>query len=113
MPEGRIILAQAAVYVATAPKSNACYIGIDKALEDIKNEKIGQVPIHLRDAHYSGADKLGHGKGYKYPHDYDNNFIQQQYLPDNIKRNSYYNPTENGYEKNIKMRLMNLFKENN
>ncbi len=63
-------------------------------------KKIGQVPIHLRDAHYSGADKLGHGKGYKYPpHDYDNNFIQQQYLPDNIKRNSYYNPTENGYEK--------------
>lgn len=106
MPEGRIILAQAALYIATAPKSNSAYIGIDKALSHIKNKEIGDVPIHLKDAHYKGASQLGHGKGYKYPHDYSGGFVEQQYLPDNIKRGEYYTPTENGYEKLIKDRML-------
>lgn len=109
MPEGRIILAQAALYVATAPKSNAAYMGIDKALDDIKNKKIGDIPIHLKDSHYSGASRLGYGEGYKYPHNYKNSFVDQQYLPDNIKRGKYYLPTDNGYEKTIKLRLDKLF----
>lgn len=112
MPEGRIILAQAAVYIATAPKSNASYLGIDKALNHIRNEKIGEVPTHLKDAHYHGAEKLGHGKGYKYPHDYKENFIIQQYMPTNMELNTYYTPTENGYEKEIKKRMSRLFDKN-
>lgn len=112
MPEARIILAQAALYVATAPKSNAAYIGIDKALEDIRNEPIGEVPSHLKDSHYSGAKKLGHGKDYKYPHNFKDNFTPQDYLPDEIKDKIYYNPTENGYEKKIKDRIENLFDKN-
>lgn len=111
MPEGRIILAQAALYIATAPKSNACYVGIDKALDDIRNMKVEDIPIHLKDSHYSGAEKLGYGKGYKYPHDYENGFVKQEYLPPNIQRKSYYSPTENGYEKTIKERLEDLFYE--
>lgn len=112
MPEGRIILAQAALYIATAPKSNASYVGIDKALADIKNKEVGKVPLHLRDAHYGGASQLGHGKGYKYPHDYKNAFVKQEYLPDNIKKGKYYSPTENGYEKKIKDRLRRLEEAN-
>lgn len=111
MPEGRIPLAQAAVYVATAPKSNACYNGINKALEDIKNKETGQVPKHLRDASYIGAEKLGHGIGYKYPHDYSGSFVKQQYLPDNMRDTIYYEPTNNGYEKVIAERLKNLYDE--
>ena len=109
MPEGRIILAQAAVYVACAPKSNASYIGIDKALEDIRNREIGKVPNHLKNASFKGAANLGRGKGYKYPHSYDNAYIQQQYLPDEFKKVKYYNPTDNGYEKVIKENLIKLF----
>lgn len=105
MPEGRIPLAQAAVYIATAPKSNAAYIGIDKALEDIRSKEIGKVPTHLKDGHYPGAKNLGHGIGYKYPHDYENAFIPQQYLPTEFIGKKYYEPTENGYEKEIKKRL--------
>ncbi|MEW8973315.1 MAG: replication-associated recombination protein A [Tissierellaceae bacterium] len=112
MPEGRIILAQAALYVATAPKSNACYMGIDKALDDIRNKEIGDIPLHLKDSHYRGADRLDHGKGYKYPHDYEGGFVEQQYLPSNIERESYYRPTENGYEKIIKGRLEDLYHKN-
>lgn len=108
MPEGRIILAQAAVYVASAPKSNASCIGIDSVLEDIKNKNIGSIPMHLKDAHYSGAKKMGNGIGYKYPHNYDNNYVAQQYLPDELLTSKYYNPTENGYEKRIKDRLKRL-----
>ncbi|MBU5438152.1 replication-associated recombination protein A [Tissierella sp. MSJ-40] len=111
MPEGRIPLAQAAVYVATAPKSNAAYIGIDKALEDIRSKEIGKVPTHLRDGHYPGAKNLGHGIGYKYPHDYENAFIPQQYLPTEFIGKKYYEPTENGYEKEIKKRLLSYGKE--
>lgn len=112
MPEGRIPLAQAAVYVATAPKSNSAYIGIDKALADIKNEEVGKIPIHLRDTHYKGASSLGHGKGYKYPHDYDNNYVKQNYLPKELIDKSYYNPSNNGYERNIKERMEKLFDKN-
>ncbi len=109
MPEGRIILAQAAVYVACAPKSNASYIGIDKALGDIKNKPIGKVPAHLRDASYKGATNLGYGKGYLYPHNYDNAYIKQQYLPDDFIGSKYYEPTDHGYEKTIKEHLWKLF----
>ncbi|MCK9443036.1 MAG: replication-associated recombination protein A [Tissierellaceae bacterium] len=105
MPEGRIPLAQAAIYIATAPKSNACYMGIDKALEDIRTMEIGKVPNHLRDGSYPGAKKLGHGLNYKYPHDYKNSYIEQQYLPDDFEEKKYYNPTDNGYEKEIRKRL--------
>lgn len=109
MPEGRIILSQAAIYVATAPKSNASYIAIDKALEDIKNERVGDIPNYLKDSHYAGAIELEHGKGYKYPHDYKNAFVKQGYLPEEYSDKKYYIPTENGYEKIIKERLDKLF----
>ncbi len=106
MPEGRIPLAQAAVYIATAPKSNAAYIGIDRALEDIRSKEIGKVPTHLKDGHYPGARNLGHGIGYKYPHDYEGAYVPQQYLPSEFASKKYYEPTENGYEKEIKKRLL-------
>ncbi|GAQ95228.1 putative ATPase [Thermodesulfovibrio aggregans] len=88
MPEARIILAQAAIYVANAPKSNACYRAIEEALKDIEKERTFQVPEHLKDAHYKGAKRLGHGKGYKYPHDYGG-YVEQDYLP--LKK-KYYKP---------------------
>lgn len=102
MPEGRIPLAQAAVYMATAPKSNSAYLGIDAALDDIRTEEIGQVPTHLKDGHYPGAKNLGSGVGYKNPHGYENGFIEQQYLPDEFMEKTYYKPRGNGYEKGIK-----------
>lgn len=108
MPEGRIPLAQAAIYIATAPKSNASYLGIDRALEDIKNMDTGKVPAHLRDTSYSGAQNFGHGKGYKYPHDYKGAYINQQYLPDEFINKKYYEPTANGYEREIKRRMESL-----
>ncbi|HET7628356.1 MAG TPA: AAA family ATPase [Bacillales bacterium] len=104
-PEARIPLAEAALYIATAPKSNAVIKGIDQALNTVKNEKSGQVPVHLRDAHYKGADQLGHGKGYKYPHDYENGFVPQQYLPDSLQGKQFYKPTAIGYEKTVGKRL--------
>ncbi|UDQ98217.1 replication-associated recombination protein A [Lentisphaerota bacterium WC36G] len=102
MPEARIILSQAAIYCATAPKSNASYMAIDTALTDVKQNRVAPVPKHLRDAHYSGAKKLGHGEGYKYPHDYENNFVVQDYMGFEKK---YYNPKGFGFEKNIRKRL--------
>ncbi len=108
MPEARIILAQAAVYVACAPKSNASYIGIDEALNDINNVDIGTVPMHLRDKHYSGAQDLQHGDGYIYPHDYKNHYVKQQYLPDTLKERTYYRPSDNGYEAKIKQWLKKI-----
>lgn len=102
MPECRIILSQAVCYVATAPKSNSSYLAIDKAMEDVQNIKIKQIPPYLKDAHYSGASELGNGLGYKYAHNYEKNYVKQQYLPDELKDNVYYNPSDNGYEKNIK-----------
>lgn len=104
MPEARIILAQAVTYVASAPKSNAAYIAIDAALSSVRNEKT-TVPSHLQDAHYKGAAKLGHGVGYQYAHDYPNHFVKQQYLPDEIKDVTFYQPTQNGYEKQINAHL--------
>ena len=102
MPEGRIILAQATTYVACAPKSNASYIGIEKAIKDMEKIDVGIVPYHLRNAAFRGADKLGYGKGYKYPHDYEKNHVEQQYMPDLLIGQKYYEPTNNGYEKKIK-----------
>ncbi len=102
MPEGRIILAQAALYVACAPKSNASYLAIDQALQDIRTKNIGMVPGHLRDSHYNGAKDMGHGIGYLYPHDYSHHYIEQQYMPTQLKDALYYEPTEEGYEKHIR-----------
>ncbi len=111
MPEARIVLAQAVSYIATAPKSNAAIVAIDKALGVVKDTKTSPIPTHLQDAHYKGAAKLGHGAGYKYAHDYSNNYVKQQYLPDSIKNEVFYEPTDNGYEKNIKQH-MRFIKEN-
>ncbi len=105
MPEARIILSQAAIYVASAPKSNASYMAINKALKDVEEKNIGSVPAHLRDQSYSGAKKLGHGVGYLYPHDYEDNYVEQQYLPDELVDRVYYDVCDNGYEKRIKERL--------
>lgn len=110
MPEARIPLAQAVTYVAGAPKSNAAYLGIDAALADVRRKDCGAVPPHLRDSHYKGAAKLGHGLSYLYPHDYEAHFTKQQYLPDALKGASYYRPTENGREREIKERLERLWK---
>lgn len=102
MPECRIILANAAAYVACAPKSNASILAIDKALNDVKKIQTSGVPVHLRDAHYKGANKMGHGIGYKYAHDYENHYVKQQYLPDELVNEVYYSPCDSGYEKKIK-----------
>ena len=108
MPEAQIPLAQAAIYLACAPKSNASYIGISRALKDVAEKRAEPVPIHLRDASYRGAGKLGHGKGYKYPHSYPGNWVEQQYMPEGIKSQPYYEPSDNGHESKIKERLNNL-----
>lgn len=99
-PEARIILSEIVIYLATLPKSNSAYLAINLAMEDLKSN-IGQIPIHLRDCHYSGAKSLG-VKGYKYPHDYKNNYVDQKYLPDEIKDKQYYTPQCNKYESSIK-----------
>ncbi|HAZ36291.1 MAG TPA: replication-associated recombination protein RarA, partial [Clostridiaceae bacterium] len=109
MPESRIILSQAAIYVACAPKSNASYLAIEKAAEDVKNTGDAKVPPHLKDAHYKGAKDLGNGIGYKYPHDYKGNFVVQQYLPDSLKNKKYYLPKGIGYESKIIERLKRLW----
>ncbi len=111
MPEARIILAQAAAYVATAPKSNSAYVAIDKALEAVKNQKAAAIPSYLCDAHYKGAAKLGHGIGYKYAHNYKNHYVKQQYLPDEFKDETFYEPSNNGYEQQIRAH-MDFIKEN-
>lgn len=107
-PEARIILAQAVIYISCAPKSNSSYLAIDNAINDVRTKNIGQVPIHLRDSHYKGAEKLQRGTGYKYAHDYENHYVNQQYLPDELVGTVYYNPTENGVEKRIKQHMENL-----
>ncbi|QNO36401.1 replication-associated recombination protein A [Protaetiibacter sp. SSC-01] len=108
MPEGRILLAEAVVYLATAPKSNASYLGVDKAIADVRAGRIGRVPKHLRDAHYPGAKRLGHGKGYQYAHDAPFGVAEQQYLPDELRGTRYYAPTGNGYERELSARLERL-----
>jgi putative ATPase len=105
MPEGRIILAEAVVHVATAPKSNRSYNGINAALADVRAGRIGSVPPHLRDAHYAGADGLGHGKGYVYAHDEPSAVAAQQYLPDELAGTRYYEPSDRGYERQVAERL--------
>ena len=102
MPESQIILSQAASYVATAPKSNAAYMGIAKAMKTVADTRTMPVPAHLQDKHYKGAEKLGHGLGYKYAHDYPNHYVTQQYLPDGMEGMRFYEPSENGYEKKIR-----------
>jgi putative ATPase len=108
MPEGRIPLAQAVVHLATAPKSNAAYMALDAAIADVRAGRIGRVPKHLRDAHYPGAKRLGHGKGYKYPHDDALGVLEQQYLPDELAGTTYYTPTEHGNERDVSARLAKL-----
>lgn len=101
MPEAQIILAHAAIYVACAPKSNSVVNAIFAAADIVKNRETGEVPPYLKDAHYGGAKKLGHS-GYKYAHDYPNHYVKQQYLPDKVADERFYEPSDNGYEKDIK-----------
>ena len=108
LPEARIILAQAASYVACAPKSNSACMAIDDALKAVRSRKIGEVPNHLKDAHYKGAQKLGHGIGYKYAHDYPEHYVKQQYLPEELMGTTFYEPSDNGYEKKIKAYLEHI-----
>ncbi|MEO6827556.1 MAG: replication-associated recombination protein A [Microbacteriaceae bacterium] len=110
MPEGRIPLAQAVVHLATAPKSNAAYLALDRAIADVRAGKIGRVPKHLRDSHYPGSTKLGHGRGYKYPHDDALGVLRQQYLPTELRDARYYRPTEHGNEREVSARLEKLLK---
>jgi len=105
MPEARIPLAQAAIYVAAAPKSNAAYLAIERALDDVRHQNCGQVPVHLRDANYAGAQKFGHGRGYKYPHDFPGGYVAQEYLPEELRGVKYYHPAERGWEKELAARL--------
>ena len=102
MPEARIVLAQAVTYMASAPKSNSAINAIDKAMRVVHETKTPPVPVHLQDAHYKSAGKLGHGKGYKYAHDYKNHYVKQQYLPDGLTGEVFYEPSENGYEQQIR-----------
>ncbi len=98
-PEARIPLAEAVILLATSPKSNSAYMAIDSALSDIDSSDVGDIPSHLKDAHYGGAKKLGHGKEYKYPHSFDNNYVKQDYLPELIKDRVYYEFSDNKHEK--------------
>lgn len=101
-PEARIPLAEATILLATSPKSNSSYVAIDRALDDLENITIDDIPMHLKDAHYGGASKLGRGIEYKYPHQYENHYVKQQYLPDNIKNKVYYEYGDNKIEKTMK-----------
>lgn len=107
MPEARIPLAQAVCYIACAPKSNAAYLGIEKAMKDVEEGRAMEVPEHLKDAGYPGAEKLGHGIGYKYSHDYKDHYVKQEYIPE---KKVYYEPADTGYEKKIKEYLDKLRK---
>lgn len=111
MPEAQIILAQAASYVACAPKSNAACNAIFAAGEEIKRSGNLPIPPHLQDAHYKGAAKLGHGTGYKYAHDYKNHYVEQQYLPYELKGKKYYEPSWNGYEAKIREHMKKIREE--
>ena len=102
MPEARIILTQAVTYIATAPKSNSVVMAIDRALEDVREGRLLPVPEHLRDAHYPGAERLGHGAGYKYSHEFPEHFVPQEYIPED---RVYYEPSDQGHELEIKKRL--------
>ncbi|PGK51330.1 recombinase RarA [Priestia megaterium] len=101
LPEGRIPLAVICIELCLSPKSNTAYSALDRAIMDVQNGKSGEIPMHLRDAHYRGAAKLGHGVDYLYPHDYPNSWVKQQYLPDSLKNVSYYHPKDAGEEKRL------------
>jgi putative ATPase len=105
LPEARLNLAQATIHLALAPKSNAVIRAIDKAQEDVRRGDIGRVPPHLRDAHYAGAKKIAHGKGYRYPHDFPAGVVAQQYAPDVVHGREYYAPSEHGAERDAAARL--------
>lgn len=107
-PEARIPLAEAVVLLATSPKSNSAYNAINLAMKDLENKDVGEIPNNLKDAHYTGASKLNRGTGYKYPHDYENHFVKQQYLPDNIKDVVYYVPCENKMENAAKIYMKQI-----
>ena len=107
MPEAQIILSQAVLYVATAPKSNSACNAVFTAMDNVKKYKT-TVPVHLQDAHYKGSAKLGHGIGYKYAHDYPNHYVKQQYLPDEIKDAVFYEASDNGYEQTIKAHMKRI-----
>ena len=102
MPEARIPLAQAVIYAACAPKSNACYLAIEAALKEVEEKPLMSVPRHLRDTHYKGSKKLRHGEGYLYPHNFDGHFVDQAYLEET---RHFYKPTNQGYEQLIGQRL--------
>lgn len=110
MPEGRIPLAEATAYLATTAKSNAAYLAIDKAIADVRAGGFGRVPPPLRDAHYPGAKRLGHGKGYRYPHDSEIGVVAQQHLPDELTGRRYYEPTNHGQERDVQARLEKIRK---
>ncbi|WP_297081545.1 replication-associated recombination protein A [uncultured Demequina sp.] len=108
MPEGRIPLAEATAYLATAPKSNKAYRAIDAAIADVRAGRAGVVPQHLRDAHYSGAERIGHGDGYRYSHDEPGGVAAQEYLPESLRGSRYYRPTEFGFERTLSERLTRI-----
>lgn len=110
LPEGRIILADLVIYLATLPKSNSAVVAIEEALSDLDRLDVGDIPIHLKDCHYKGARNLG-VEGYKYPHDFENNYVKQEYLPNNIKNKVYYKPQNNKYESSLKNYWDNIFKK--
>jgi putative ATPase len=112
LPEARLNLAQAVTYLATAPKSNASYIGLEEALADVKQNGALPIPLHIRNAPTSLMKDLGYGKGYKYAHDYEGSYVEQDYLPETLRGHRYYRPSENGYEQEIQKRLNSLRKEN-
>ena len=104
LPEARINMAQCVIFLAESPKSNSVIIGIDSAFQDVRDGKLGEVPKHLRDAHYKGAKQLGHGIGYKYPHNYPNHYVEQEYLPAELKGSRYYHPSDQGMEAKLQQR---------
>jgi putative ATPase len=108
LPEGRLNLAEATIYLALAPKSNAVIRAIEAATADVRAGLAGPVPAHLRDAHYPGAKRLQHGEGYRYPHDFPDGVVQQQYAPDAIAGRDYYHPADRGAERTIAARLAAL-----
>ena len=110
MPEARIILAQCVTYLASSPKSNASYLGVESALSEVRKDSSKPVPIHLRNAPTKLMKEIGYGKDYKYAHDYENHFIEENYLPDDLRNKQYYFPTENGQEKRLKEWLRFLWK---
>lgn len=111
MPEAQIILAQAAAYIACAPKSNAAVNAISEAMNTVKETGNLPVPTHLQDAHYKGSAKLGHGVGYQYAHDFPNHYVNQQYLPYELSGKEFYRPSGNGYEVKIKEHMRRIRRE--